>query len=65
MTGIHPGVEVDDGGSIAVPLAKREVGFPLNLTRWRDDDAIPGVGGTHDVGRFVHHDAGFGLTAPR
>ena len=64
MAGVNAGVEVDNGGAVAVPLAEGKVDFAENLAGWCDDDPVPRVGCPHDVRRFVHHDARFGLTAP-
>ena len=64
VTRIHAGVEVDDGGAVAVPFAEREVDLPKNLTAWSDDHTVPCVGCTDDVGGLVHHDTGVGLAAP-
>ena len=64
MAGVHAGVEVNDGGTVTVPLAEGKIDFTKNLAGWCDADAVPGMGGSHNVGRFVHHDAGFGLPTP-
>ena len=64
MAGVHARVKVNDGRAVPVPLGEREVGFSQNFTAWCDDDPVPSVRCSDDVGRLVHHDAGLRLAAP-
>ena len=66
VTGIHAGVEVHDGRTVAVPFGKGQVHLVLHLARWRNDGSAPRIRGRHHVGGFVHHDArvGCGFAAP-
>ena len=60
MACVHTGVEVHNGGTVAVPFGEGQVDIVLHFARRGDDGSAPRIGRRHHMGGFVHHDAGFG-----